>query len=106
MLASRSLVVLALVFAFTPAAAQDQLLFRPPEVLTDELLPGAPTPGESAFKAKLKMLAGTPGAVHDRRLVSVYGDANSTAQIWDPKNAIARGARDIFARYSDDLGLT
>jgi hypothetical protein len=52
------------------------------------------------------MLTGTPGAVHDRRLVTVYGDVNATGQVWDPKAGVARGARDVFVRYSDDQGAT
>ena len=57
-------------------SAQDQIQGGPPLTLSDELATGAGSPGEFAEKAKLVMLTGTPGAVHDRRLITVFGEAN------------------------------
>jgi hypothetical protein len=88
------------------SVAQQQLYFPPPLDLSDESEVGAPAPGEDADKGKIVMLTNTLNSARDRRLVVAYGEAASTGQVWDLKGQKARHARDIFTRYSDDMGQT
>ncbi len=79
----------------------DSLEFTPGVLLSDS---GA-TPGAGAAKAKLVRLTKTSGGAKDGRLVVVFADSNNTEFIWEPRGG-ERHPRDVFARYSDDEGLT
>jgi hypothetical protein len=91
-------------FAVSPATAEDQAAFTGAQTLSEEI-PGGAVPGGDASKGKLVRLFKTPSQVHDGRLVVVYADAATTEEVWDPKGG-QHTAADIFARYSDDDGVT
>ncbi len=84
--------------------AEDQASFHAPQTLSIET-PGGALPGGAAAKGKLIRLTKTPMGVRDGRLVTVYGDAASSEDVWEPKGNQHK-ARDLFARFSDDYGLT
>ena len=86
------------------SAPQEQASFDRPSELSEETAGGA-NPGQAAAKGKLLRLTKTPMGVNDGRLISVYGDAATTNEVWDPKGG-QHAARDLFVRYSDDDGDT
>ncbi|WP_145205438.1 choice-of-anchor O protein [Planctomycetes bacterium Poly30] len=98
--------LLLLSTAGQPAAAhpQEQASFSLPVTLSEELPAGA-IPGGAASKGKLVRLVKTMGGARDGRLITVYGDAASTEEVWDAKSGLHR-VRDLFVRYSDDEGAT
>jgi len=86
------------------SAPQEQTSFNLPTSVSEEISGGA-IPGNDAFKGKLLRLTKTPMGINDGRLITVYGDAASVEDIWEPKGG-QHLARDLFVRYSDDDGTT
>lgn len=98
------LAALGLLSTATVGFSEDQASFSTPEILSVEAGGGA-LPGGAAAKGKLVRLTKTPMGVRDGRLITVYGDAASDQDVWEPKGKQHK-ARDLFVRYSDDNGLT
>lgn len=84
----------------TPAVGQDLSFGEGMVLSTDGAIPG----GE-ASKVKLLSLSKTPNGTLEGRLVAVFGDANGSELVWDPKSR-EHYPRDIFVRTSDDEGAT